>query len=457
MNNTEHILIVDDDAEMGDTLRDILCLKGYSVQWVGNGSDALKIINNDDIDVVLLDLLLPGMNGIEVLKRIFHINPCISVIMMSGHGTIQTALETTQLGAYDWLEKPLEKDRVFLTIRNAIEKSTLLSEKEVLLSQIKTRYRMVGTSSAMQTVYQLIDKVALKNIRVLITGESGTGKDLVAHAIHLNSQRASVPFIHVNCAAVPETLIESELFGHKKGAFTGAVSDKKGKFQIANRGTLFLDEIGDLSNNAQAKILRTIETGEVQMVGSEKVENVDVRLISATNKNLPDLISKGAFREDLFHRINVIEINILPLRARTDDILPLTDYFLEMFCTHNNVKKKLLTSSAETVLLAYNWPGNVRELRNLVEKIVVLVDTPKVNGHHVADLLEFSRGRQVFDGVKTFKQAKKSFEKSYIANALWKNEWKISKTAKTLDMTRSSLYDKINEYGIKQDSEKPDK
>jgi two-component system nitrogen regulation response regulator NtrX len=442
---------------MGDTLRDILCLKGYSVQWVGNGSDALKIINKDDIDVVLLDLLLPGMNGIEVLKRIFHIDPYISVIMMSGHGTIQTALETTQLGAYDWLEKPLEKDRVFLTIRNAIEKSTLLSEKEVLLSEVKTRYRMVGTSSAMKTVYQLIDKVALQNIRVLITGESGTGKDLVAHAIHLNSQRASTPFIHVNCAAVPETLIESELFGHKKGAFTGAISDKKGKFQIANRGTIFLDEIGDLSNNAQAKILRTIETGEVQMVGSEQVENVDVRLISATNKNLPDLISKGAFREDLFHRINVIEINILPLRERTDDILPLTDYFLEMFCTHNNVKKKMLTSSAETVLLSYNWPGNVRELRNLAEKIVVLVDTPKVNGHNVADLLEFSIGRKVFDGVKTFKQAKKSFEKSYIANALWKNEWKISKTAETLDMTRSSLYDKIKEYGIKQDSEKPDK
>jgi len=448
------ILVVDDDEDMGDVLSDILSTEGYIVQWVGNGSDAVKYVKEDSFDVVLLDLLLPGINGLEILKQILSIKPSIVVVMMSGHGTIKTALEATRLGAYEWLEKPLERDRVLLTVRNAVEKSVLQKEKEILLSEAKQTYKMVGASPEIERVYQLIDKVAPTDATVLITGESGTGKELVARAIHINSKRSAYPFVEINCAAVPDTLIESELFGHVKGAFTGAVKSQEGKFHQANNGTLFMDEIGDLSSIAQAKVLRAIETGEIARIGTDKVEKVDVRLITATNMNLPEMVVKGTFREDLYHRINVIEIQIPPLRQRRDDILPLFYYFLGIYASQNNIVKKQLTPGAEALVFSHDWPGNVRELRNFAEKVTVLIDAQRITRHHVAELLKFPEVKNDHPGPKTFKQAKKSFEKHFIINALSQNNWNISRTAEVLDMSRSLLYRKMEKYGIKIDSKK---
>lgn len=315
---------------------------------------------------------------------------------------------------------------------------------------MKTRYNLVGTSTAIRRICRIIDKVAAQGTTVLITGESGTGKELIANAIHINSPRASKPFVCVNCAAVHESLIESELFGHKKGAFTGAYSDKKGKFQLANKGSLFLDEIGELSGHAQAKLLRTIETGEVEMLGTEETEKVDVRIISATNKNVGTMVSESVFREDLLHRINVIEIYIPPLRDRPDDVLPLAYHFLEIFCNRRKIEMKRLTPSAEAVLLSHNWPGNVRELRNIIEKITVLVDSNDVDIHHISEFISFPYYANGLHKAMRLKEAKRSFEKSYIIHALWENNWNISRTAEALAIPRSSLYEKINEYQIKR-------
>ena len=450
MPSKKKILVVDDDQIMGDILADILNYKGYHVNWVGTGSEALQALQENHFDIVLLDLLLPAMSGIEVLKQINQLKPAATVIMMSGHGTIQTAVEATKLGAYDWLEKPLEKERVLLTIKNAIEKNRLLQEKEILLAEAKQRYKMVGTSPGLKKVYQLIDKVAPTDATVLITGESGTGKELVARAIHINSKRAAFPFIQLNCAAVPDTIIESELFGHVKGSFTGAHANRKGRFQLADGGTLFLDEIGDLSQPAQAKVLRAIETNEVETVGAEKTDFVDVRYIFATNKNLKEMVARGTFREDLLHRIDVIEIKIPPLRERPEDILPLVYYFIEKFCYENNLEKKQLTPDAEAALLAHNWPGNVRELRHFAEKAVILIDAPKITGSHIANLLSFPKLDFDLSHPKTYKQAKESFEKSFLLHALNSNNWNVVRTAKCLDMERSVLYKKMEKYGIKK-------
>ncbi len=340
-----------------------------------------------------------------------------------------------------------------LKVDHTLENHVLSRNRDLSLSEIKSKYKIVGVSSGIKGICKIIDKVALQDTTILITGESGTGKEMIAYAIHLNSRRFAKPFICVNCAAIHETLIESELFGHKRGSFTGAYASKKGKFQLADQGTLFLDEIGDLSANAQAKLLRTIETGEVEILGNEHEENVDVRIISATNKNLEDLVTRGIFREDLLHRINVIGINIPPLRQRPDDILPLANHFLEVYCSHNKMEQKRLTPSAEAVLLAYNWPGNVRELRNIVEKMTILVDSTIINSHHIAEFLKFPGSVNGLYKAKPFKQAKKSFEKSYITHALWRNGWNVTKTAEILELPRSSLYEKIKEYNIKRNPE----
>ena len=316
---------------------------------------------------------------------------------------------------------------------------------------------MIGVSPEIKRIYQLIDKIAPTDITVLITGESGTGKELVARAIHNNSKRSAYPFIEINCAAVPDTLIESELFGHTKGSFTGAVTDQKGKFQQADEGTLFMDEIGDLSVVAQAKVLRAIEDGEVAKIGTNKIEKVDVRIISATNMNLPERIKQNLFREDLYHRINVVEIHIPPLRNRCSDILPLVYYFLEFYASKNNRLKKELEPGAEAFILSHNWPGNVRELKNFAEKLTILVDSPKVNTQQVASILEYPKIDFDSTNIKSFSEAKRSFEKQFIINALKQNDWNISKTADSINMHRSLLYRKIEKYGIKVDLQKVDK
>ena len=333
-------------------------------------------------------------------------------------------------------------------MKSELQKNVLFDDRNITLSEMKSKYKIVGMSEAIKGICQVIDKVASQDTTVLITGESGTGKELVANAIHLNSRRAEAAFVRVNCAGVHETLVESELFGHRRGSFTGAYADKQGKFQLADGGTLFLDEIGDLSASAQAKILRAIETGEVEKLGNEKLENVNVRIISATNKDLNDLVLKESFRQDLLHRINVFEIDIPPLRKRPDDILPLANYFLRAYCRQKKIMRKRLTSGAEAILLTHHWPGNVRELRNTVEKITVLVDSTVVHGEQVANLIKFPNGASDFSKVKTLKQAKACFEKSYILHALCEHGWNISETAKALSLPRSSLYEKINTYGI---------
>ena len=448
-SNSKKILIVDDDQEMGEILADILDYSGYNVQWIGNGAEALQIIKKSNFNLILLDLLLPDTNGIDVLKEISQLKPETIVIMISGHGTIQSAIKAVRLGAYDWLEKPLEHERVLITIENALEKQTLLKHNAILLDEAKERYQMIGSSQALNDVYRLIDKVAPTNTNILITGESGTGKELVARAIHINSKRAGSPFVQVNCAAVPETLIESELFGFLKGSFTGALKDRKGKFQLADGGTLFLDEIGDLSTQAQAKVLRAIESGDVEKVGSESFEQVDVRMIAATNKDLKNMVSNGTFREDLFHRINVIEINIPPLRERTEDIIPLTISFLEFFCTQNNQTNKVILPDAEAVLLNQSWNGNVRELRNFVEKMVVLIEDNKITSQHISHLLNTPKFEINALEKNSLKEAKENFEKSFILQTLVSNKWNFVQSAKKLNIDRSLLYKKVEKYNLK--------
>ncbi len=444
------ILIVDDDSRMGNVLKDILKSAGYNVDWSPTGNDALKLLEDQTVDLILLDLVLPGIDGIAVLEKVQKKWPKIAVIMMSGYSTIQTAVKSIQLGAYDWLEKPLEKERVLLTVRNAVERMSLLQDRSVLLSQTEERYKMIGTSGAMKTIFQLIDRIAPVKSSVLITGESGTGKELVAHAIHNNSERKTSSFIKLNCAAMPETLIESELFGYVKGAFTGAHSTKKGKFQLAEGGTLFLDEIGDLSLSAQAKLLRSIETGEVEKVGTENTEQVDVRLITATNKCLQDMIDLGTFRSDLFHRINVIGICVPALKERKEDILPLINNYIECFSIENNLVPKRLTTDAETQLISYNWPGNVRELRNLCERLVVLIPEQNITNGHIAQLLSMPKLNMHSNTPSTYKLAKETFDKSFIRNSLLQNNWNVLKTAEIIGMKRSLLYRKIERYNLQR-------
>ena len=449
----KNILIVEDDRPVGDKLREMLIREGYKAQRISNAVKALHIIDTDDVGLVFLSRDLPDMSGMEVLRQIQHINPSIIVIMMSINGSLQTVVEATQLGAYDWLQKPLEEERVLGTVKSALDRTLSTESKDISLQEMKEKYKFVGSSQAIQRICKVIDRVAILNTTILITGESGTGKEMAAYAIHINSKRESKPFITINCAAVHESLIESELFGHKRGSFTGAYASKKGKIQLADKRTLLLDEIGDLSASAQAKLLRSIETGEVEMLGTEKLERVDVRIITATNKDIRELVSHGVFREDLFHRINVIEIHIPPLRERPEDVLPLADYFLQEFCVQHEKESKRLSTSAEAMLLSHHWPGNVRELRNIIEKMTVLIDASVINSHHLTDYIDLPGSMKDLYKAKTFRQAKRCFEKSYLIHALWDNEWNVSKTAQALKLPRSSLYEKIKEYGIKRDPE----
>ena len=442
------ILVVDDDIVLGELLSEILEETGAQVKHVTNGSSALTLMQEESYDLLLLDLLLPGMNGMDVLGHMQEIARKTVTIVMSGHGTIAKAVQATKLGAYDFIEKPLEKERVLLTVRNALEKSNLVREKLNLLESVKNRYRMIGVSAEIQSVFAVIDKVAKSNATVLIMGESGTGKELVAYAIHLNSNRASEKFVQVNCAAIPEELIESELFGHLVGAFTGAVGDRDGKFQQADGGTLFLDEVGDLSLRAQAKVLRAIEHGEVARVGSRKYERVDIRLIAATNQDLQKMVKQKAFREDLFHRLNVIPISIPPLRERPEDILPLIDHFMNEFCRNNNCQPKQLLPDAKGVLLGYSWPGNVRQLKNFVDKLMLLSESTEVNSHLASYLLNLEPKYAKITDDGSLQKAKKSFERSYILNVLETNEWNITKTAKQLGINRSHFYRKLEKLGI---------
>lgn len=367
------ILIIDDERSIRNTLRDILEYETYKVDDAENGIEGLKMVNSKKYDLILLDIKMPVMDGMEALEHIMKVTDT-PVVMISGHGTIETAVEAIKKGAYDYIAKPLDLNRLLVTIRNAIDKSNLIKETKILKQDIPQTWEMIGQSPAMMQIKELIDKVAPSNARVLIHGSNGTGKELVARWLHEKSPRSNAPFIEVNCAAIPSELIESQLFGHEKGSFTSAIRQRKGDFELAHGGTLFLDEIGDMSHSAQAKVLRALQENKITRVGGEKDIQVDVRILAATNKNLRDEINKGNFREDLYHRLSVIIIEVPDLNQREGDIPLLTNHFMEDVC--KKMGKPLLTISEDALkkLESYRWTGNVRELRNVVERLAILCD-----------------------------------------------------------------------------------
>jgi two-component system nitrogen regulation response regulator NtrX len=456
MQRRPTILIVEDNHNFRELVKEYLLDENYHVLSAENGEQTRAILQSDAaIDLLLLDLRLPDVDGMQILDEVLIGRPNTAVIVISAHGNIATAVEAVKKGAYDFLQKPISPERLLLTVQRALDFLDTKREKETLLEDMKNKYRLIGVSPVMKRILSIIDRVARTKTTVLITGESGTGKELVARAIHLNSDRAALQFVEVNCAAIPENLIESELFGHMRGAFTGALRSRRGKFQLANGGTLFLDEIGDLSLPAQAKVLRAIENGEVTPVGGDKTENVDVRLIAATNKNLQALVEQGEFRPDLFHRINVISIHIPPLRERPEDILPLADYFLEHFANQYNRVKPRLAEDAKSVLLSHDWPGNVRELRNVMEKAVVLFDRTDLHGHDIYQLLHGDGLISKPDPTEFLKyhEAKEKFERIFLLMHLRRHNWNITQTAKAIGLERSYLYKLMEKLGIRRENE----
>jgi len=457
------ILVVDDEADIRSSLRMILEYEGMELDEAASGGEALKKMATTQHDVVLLDIKMPRVDGLEVLADLRKRHPELPVIMISGHGTIATAVEATRLGAFDFMEKPLDRDRVLLVLRNALERRRLERENRDLKLSFEERFRMVGSSAALQQVQDAVARAAPTKASVLITGESGTGKELVARAVHRNSDRAGKPFIKVNCAAIPEELIESELFGHEKGAFTGATRDQAGKFIQADNGTLFLDEIGDMSLRTQSKVLRALQDGEVEPVGAARSLTVDVRVLAATNKNLPEEIEAGRFREDLYFRLNVVPIEIPPLRERMEDIPDLVSHFTETFCRENNYHGKTFSPEALEILRELPWRGNVRELRNAVERLVLMTrsdpiaaaDIPAGLGTALGGLpgaptegslmLPLSRAT-----LQSFKDAA---ERAFLVAKLRENEWNIAATAKAIETPRSNLYKKLESYGINREKD----
>jgi len=441
------ILIVDDEEGIRESLSGILEDEGYEVLTATSGEDAVKMLRETLPDLVFLDIWLTGMDGIQTLGEIKAIKPDLTVIMISGHGSIELAVKATQIGAYDFLEKPLSLDRVVLAAKRALEKRTLERENITLRENLTKRWRLIGESQRIRDLREQMEMAARSNSRVLITGESGTGKEVVARLLHEKSPRSEKPFVEVNCAAIPQELIESELFGHEKGSFTGAFEKKNGKFELADGGTLFLDEIGDMSLQTQAKVLRVIETQEFQRVGGNKNINVDVRIIAATNKDLKEEVKKGNFREDLFFRLNVIPLFVPPLRERKDDVPLLVEYFLSALASEYGKPPRKISPEALKYLQSYDWPGNVRELKNVIERLVIMTPSNIIDAKNLFIPVEQSSSDYL--NYKTLKDARDAFEKDYIAKKLEENNWNISKTAEILDIERSNLHRKIKAYEIK--------
>jgi len=448
----EKILIVDDEETIRKSLRMILEYEGYQFLEAEDGEKALEIIEETvGLGLVLLDVKLPGMSGLEVLAELEKRPYAPEVIMVSGHGTVQTAVEATKLGAFDFLEKPLQRERVLLCIRNALNQTKLLHECQDLRKKAEKKYELMGNHPSMKKLWNEIMKIAPTNATILIYGESGTGKELIARAIHNHSLRAKDSFVQVNCAAIPEELIESELFGHVKGAFTGATEKKPGKFELADGGTIFLDEVGDMSLKTQAKVLRVLEEGEVQKVGSSKINRVDVRVIAATNKDLDEEIKEGNFREDLYFRLNVVPLYSPALREKREDIPLLIEYFSQLMTDENNFKPKKFSDEAIQAMMRYPWKGNVRELKNVVERLIVSTEGSAIENK---DLPEEIRGElRIYlpdvKGIRNLKEFRDLAEKEFILSKLRENDWNISQTAREIDTPRSNLYKKLDQYGIK--------
>src|SRR3954467_13048642 len=444
-----NILIVDDEAGIRDSLSGILADEGYAVSSVESGEACLDLLNRTAFDVLLLDIWLPGMDGLDTLAKIRERQNPPEVIMISGHGTIETAVRATKLGAYDFLEKPLRMEKTLILVKNAIEAKKLQRENVDLKKLLQTKSVIVGDSIPMKALRQQIALMAPTNGRVLIYGESGTGKELVAHAIHSQSLRKDETFVEVNCAAIPEDLIDSELFGHYKGAFAGAGSDKEGKFQRAHGGTLFLDEVGDMSLKTQSKVLRTLDEQRFTPVGSDKTITVDVRVIASTNKDLEEEQSRGNFREDLFYRLNVIPFFVPPLRERKEDIPLLARYFLKQIAAEYSRRNKEIADDAVETLMRYAWPGNVRELRNVIERLVIMNPTVnKFERKHLPPLVYREGGRKPAQEFSSLSQARSAYERDFILKKLDENHGNVSRAAEVLGLERSHLYRKMRTLGI---------
>ena len=450
MRPSRRILVVDDEPGIRQSLSGVLEDEGYTVAAVESGEACLAALPGGDFELVLLDIWLPGTDGMEVLGRIQEIpsgeRPV--VVMISGHGSIETAVKATKLGAFDFLEKPLSIEKVSVVVKNGLAHRGLLLENSRLKGDDGARYRIIGESVPMKALRQQMSLMAGTNGRVLVFGESGTGKELVAHAIHALSPRASEPFVEVNCAAIPEELIESELFGHVKGSFTSAHENKIGKFQKADCGTLFLDEVGDMSLRTQAKVLRVLEEQRFEPVGAAESLQVDVRVIAATNKNLDEEIEHGNFREDLFYRLNVIPFFVPPLRDRREDIPLLADHFLREFTTAYGRKPKELTTEAYQVLADYHWPGNVRELKNLIERIVILNPQVRVDARHIPLNTARRQQERSLDRFGSLQDVREAAEREYILKKLEETSGNVTRTAELLGLERSNLYRKMKTLGI---------
>ena len=448
------ILVVDDEPSILQTLSGLLLDEGFEVLTGRNGYDALKLVETESPDLVLLDIWMPGIDGIETLKEIRKDNPHLPVIIITGHGTIETAVRATKLGAFDLIEKPLSIDRVIVAINNALNFRRLEEENRYLRKKMLEKNSIDGDSLVTRTLRETVSKSAPTDAWILISGEHGTGKELVARMIHMLSPRAEFPLIDVNCAAIPEDLIESDLFGHEKGAMPGANSKKVGKFELASGGTLFLDEIGDMSLKMQAKILRALQARQIQRVGGSRMIDIDVRVIAASNKNLEEEILHGNFREDLFYRLNVYPIVVPPLRDRSEDIPTLVDAFLEEFAENNRDRKKEITPLAMNLLRQYDWPGNVRELKNLVERLTIMVEKDTIEPEDIPPA--YSQDPEVMDPsgednafeINDFKDAKRAFETAFLKNKLAEHDYNITRTAETIGVGRSYLSKRVKALKI---------
>ncbi len=444
------VLVIDDESNILDSIKMVLEYEKYHVKTAKSGLDGIEIFKEFKPQIVLLDVKMPGFNGIDVLRNLKEVEKNVEVIMISGHSGIEEAVEASKLGAFDFLEKPVAREKLTLTVRNAFEKNSLVRENFFLKNINEQKYHMIGESPVMKELRKTISKVARTNSTVLIMGDSGTGKELIARNLHIQSSRKDRNFVQINCAAIPEELIESELFGHEKGSFTGAFEKKIGKFDSAHKGSIFLDEIGDLSLKAQAKVLRVLEEGEIQRVGSSEIKKVDVRIIAATNKDLPEEIRQGKFREDLYFRLNVVPVISPSLNERRDDIPVLIEHFLKIFSEENNFKKKEFSSTAIESMKKYNWKGNIRELRNVVERVMIMTDSKKIGEGDLPDYFRTDDSSEVIDlsDIKEWKDFKRESEKFFLEKKLIEFNNNLAKTAREINLPRSNLYKKIENLGI---------
>jgi two-component system, NtrC family, nitrogen regulation response regulator NtrX len=456
------ILVIDDEAAIRDSLRMTLEYEGYEFLGAATGQEGLALAEREAPDLVLLDVKMPGMDGLDVLERLRHMNEATPVVMISGHGTTSTAVEATKKGAFNFIDKPFESDKLLLTLKIALDQRRLGDENRTYKKAVEVRHQMIGDSPALRQVMAAVGRAAPTNATVLIQGESGVGKELVARTIHRNSLRSRERFVQVNCAAIPEELIESELFGHEKGSFTGATEKQVGKFEQADRGTIFLDEVGDMSAKTQAKVLRVLQEGEVERLGSSRTNKVDVRVIAATNKNLEEEIEKAHFREDLYFRLAVIPIQVPPLRERPEDIPLLVRHYMEFFSRENNVRQKRITQAALDAMARGRWKGNIRELRNTVERLIIMTGGDTID---LADLPDSVRSPSAglaapkpaseSESAKagTLRGFKENAERAFLVGKLRDNSWNISKTAEVIGTPRSNLYKKLEQYQISQETD----